>query len=239
MARYSLRVHQVYRGLLIDNGLHVDPGYCGHIWIPVHNFTTQPRLLPQGQEFISVEFNRTTPLPSYIGTVQSEDELVSLGIRNELRGSQDRPIKVFYKTWERYLNRAEEFTPRKFWDSFPGEEHKSAMLRTEERIESVRIDLTTSITALRTSLDREISSFRRLGILAAFGLVVGLLAIALPILYAEYGKSREVEAQHGADIRELREQVQAHSKRLDALPGPQPAPVSGQAVVQPPPKKGR
>jgi deoxycytidine triphosphate deaminase len=77
VARYSLRVHQVYRGLLIDNGLHIDPGYCGYIWIPVHNFTMQPRILSQGQEFISVEFNRTTRLPGDVNTIDNQDELIS------------------------------------------------------------------------------------------------------------------------------------------------------------------
>src|SRR6266581_819967 len=71
VARYSLRVHQVYRGLLIDNGLHIDPGYCGLIWIPVHNFTTQPRVLLLGDEFISVEFNRTTRLPGAVNMIES------------------------------------------------------------------------------------------------------------------------------------------------------------------------
>ncbi len=138
VARYSLRVQQVYRGLLIDNGLHVDPGYCGYIWIPVHNFTTQSRMLPQGQEFISVEFNRTTCLPKFVADIKSQDELVSLGVRNELRGSNDRRIKVFYKDLERYAKRREDFTPRLFWDKFPGETHKSGMLGTDQRVDSSR-----------------------------------------------------------------------------------------------------
>ena len=96
VARYSLRVHQVYRGLLIDNGLHIDPGYHGHIWIPVHNFTTQPRILSQGDEFISVEFNRTTPLPGCVTAIANQEELVARGIRGELKGPRGRAIKVFY-----------------------------------------------------------------------------------------------------------------------------------------------
>jgi deoxycytidine triphosphate deaminase len=121
VARYSLRVHQVYRGLLIDNGLHIDPGYCGRIWIPVHNFTMQPRILSQGDEFISVEFNRTTPLPGTVNAIESEEELVARGIRNELKGTNGRVVKVFYKNLERYQRRNEDFTPRLFWEKFPGE----------------------------------------------------------------------------------------------------------------------
>jgi deoxycytidine triphosphate deaminase len=222
IARYSLRVHQVYRGLLIDNGLHIDPGYCGYIWIPVHNFTTQPRILPQGQEFISVEFNRTTRLPKYVESIKSQDELVSIGLRNELRGSEGRAIKVFYKDLESYRKRNDEFTPRKFWDKFLGETHQSAMLGTEQRLDMVKHDVESTVNALRDQVGRRVDFLRNFSILAIAGLVIGLLAILLPILYAEYGKSREVEAQHGADIKDLRERIQEQKNRLDAItPGQQ------------------
>jgi len=238
VARYSLRVHQVYRGLLIDNGLHIDPGYCGYIWIPVHNFTTQPRILPQGQEFISVEFNRTTRLPKHIEAIKSQDELVSLGLRNELRGSEGRAIKVFYKDAESYMKRKEDFTPRKFWDKFPGEKHQSGMLGTERRLDEVKADIESTVGDIQNNVERSFTSFRRIGFLAALGLIVGLLAIALPILYAEYGKSREVEAQHGADIKYLRERLQEQQKQLDAIVANQTVPSQG-ARAKSPPQRGR
>lgn len=212
VARYSLRVQQVYRGLMIDNGLHIDPGYCGHIWIPVHNFTTQPRSLPSGQEFISVEFNRTTRLPKEVNTIETEDELVMRGTANELKGSHGRVVKVFYKDLERYRDRHKEFTPRLFWDKFPGEKHQSAMLGTEQRLGEVKSDI-----------EKRLRTFRNLGYLATIGLIIGLLAIMLPILYAEWGKSREVEAQYGAEIKDLRDRLQEQKNRLDAIGGGQSA----------------
>src|ERR1035438_8905430 len=145
VARYSLRVHQVYRGLLIDNGLHIDPGYCGYIWIPIHNFTTQPRILPQGQEFISVEFNRTTRLPKCVETINSQDELVALGVRNQLVGAKGCAIKVFYKDLDKYRDRKEDFTPKLFWEKFLGEGHTSGMLGTERRLDKVQSDVRTAI----------------------------------------------------------------------------------------------
>src|ERR1051326_284891 len=134
VARYSLRVHQVYRGLLIDNGLHIDPGYSGYIWIPVHNFTMEPRVLSRGHEFISVEFNRTTRLPAKAYRVGSQEELVRLGIDCALNGSAGHPVRVFYKDIESFYRRAEEITPRRFWDKFPGEKHQSGTLATDQRI---------------------------------------------------------------------------------------------------------
>jgi deoxycytidine triphosphate deaminase len=222
VARYSLRVHQVYRGLLIDNGLHIDPGYCGYIWIPVHNFTTQSRILPQGQEFISVEFNRTTSPPKYIAGIKNQDDLVSLGLRNELRGFADRAIKIFYKDFDSYRKRNEELTPRRFWDKFPGEKHESAMLGTERRQDKVE----TEFAETKAGLQRELASFRNIGFFAALGIIVALLGITLgillPILYGEYGKSRDAEAQHTQEIKDLRERLQEQKNRLDAISLRQP-----------------
>jgi deoxycytidine triphosphate deaminase len=217
IARYSLRVHQVYRGLLIDNGLHIDPGYCGYIWIPVHNLTTQTRILPQGQEFISVEFNRTTRLPKYVESIKSQDELVSLGLQNELIGSKDRAIKIFYKDPKSYKDRNEDFTPRKFWDKFPGETHQSGMLGTERRVDQLATNVNARVGVFQDDVESSLSSFRKISFLAAIILVVTLLGIVLPIFYNEYGKTLEVEAQHGAEIRDLRERLQEQKNRLDAI----------------------
>ena len=216
VARYSLRVHQVYRGLLIDNGLHIDPGYCGYIWIPVHNFTTQLRVLPQGQEFISVEFNRTTHLPKQVELIKTQDELVELGVRNGINGFKGRPVKVFYKDLEKYRKRTEDFTPRLFWDKFPGESHKSGMLGTENRLDEVQSNVTTTVQGFETKLERRLDSLRNVGFVAVAAIIVGVLGILLPILYAEYGKTREVAAQHEVEIRDLRERIQEQKSRLDA-----------------------
>lgn len=223
IARYSLRVHQVYRGLLIDNGLHIDPGYRGYIWIPVHNFTMQPRILPQGQEFISVEFDRTTQLPQIVSGVKSEAELVSLGLTNGLKGYNGRSIKIFYKDIERYNRRNEDFTPRLFWDKYPGEKHESAMLGTEHRLDKVQADVATTLQKWQERLekseerlDRRLDRLRTIGFLAVAAVIVGVLGILLPILYAEYGKTREVTAEHAAEIRELRKEILDQKTRLDA-----------------------
>jgi deoxycytidine triphosphate deaminase len=152
VARYSLRVHQVYRGLLIDNGLHIDPGYCGYIWIPVHNFTMQPRVLQRDAEFISVEFNRTTRLPGIVYSIENQDELVKRGIRDELRGSNGRAVKVFWKDFDQYQRRRSEITPRIFWDKFPGEKHKSGTLATDERM----ITLEQQVTQAATTTEKQV-----------------------------------------------------------------------------------
>jgi deoxycytidine triphosphate deaminase len=208
VARYSLRVHQVYRGLLIDNGLHVDPGYCGYIWIPVHNFTMQSRVLRRGEEFISVEFNRTTRLPGVVNTIHSQDELVSRGIGNELRGSYGRAIKVFYKTFERYQRRDEELTPRSFW--IPSEKHKSGTLATDQRMKRLqRIGWLALAAFFITNL---------------LTVLLAILGIFLPIVYGEFGKLRDSVTQQALEIRDLRDRLQEQKSRLDEILSNQPTP---------------
>jgi len=232
VARYSLRVHQVYRGLLIDNGLHIDPGYCGHIWIPVHNFTTQPRVLLLGHEFISVEFNRTTRLPGAVNTIKSEDELVSSGINNQLIGSNGRAIKVFYKDHEHYRRRHDEITPHYFWDKFPGEKHESAMLAVEQRLDKVKDDVETTVKKFRD----EIRNFGVIGFVGAVLAILGtVFAVSLPFVYNQFAKSRETEAQHAAEIDQLRRRLQEQQGRIDAVPS-QAVRVQGAA---PPPGQKR
>jgi deoxycytidine triphosphate deaminase len=235
VARYSLRVHHVYRGLLIDNGLHVDPGYTGHIWIPVHNFTTQPRILPQGQEFISVEFNRTTRLPACVDSIANQDELVSLGLNTQLKGASGRPIKLFYKDFDRYRKRHDDFTPRLFWDKFPGETHQSAMLATDQRLNNIKGQVEGSVEEFKKTVDRKFT----FGWIGALGLVVAVLGILLPILYAEYGKTRETDAQQNVELKDLHNKVLSQQAEIDSLRRSQQTSTPAPVEQKPPKPTGR
>ena len=173
----------------------------------------QPRVLSQGRELISVEFNRTTRLPDMVNTIGTENDLVARGIRNELKGSSGRAVKVFYRDFDSYRRRHEELTPRRFWEKFPGEKHKSGTLATDQRMDK-----------LDERVEERIRNLRNIGWFALAAFTLAILGILLPILYAEYGKSREATAQQGAEIRDLRERLQEQKNRLDATIANQPSP---------------
>ncbi|MCH7500551.1 MAG: hypothetical protein IH886_11175, partial [Nitrospinae bacterium] len=59
VANYNLRTKQTLRGFLMGTGLQVDPGYSGHIFVPIFNFTKDKRRLKQGEKLISMEFHKT------------------------------------------------------------------------------------------------------------------------------------------------------------------------------------
>ena len=61
VARWSLRVHKIYEGLLWTGGLQVDPGWVGHLFCPIYNLAERDVELYCGDAFFSIDFVRTTP----------------------------------------------------------------------------------------------------------------------------------------------------------------------------------
>lgn len=59
--RFNLRITNVHRGLLLGTGPLVDPGFEGHILIPLHNLTTNFYAFKTGESLIWVEFTKTSP----------------------------------------------------------------------------------------------------------------------------------------------------------------------------------
>lgn len=56
--RYNLQVNHVYKGLLLGTGPIVDPGFVGHLYIPLHNLTSNEYLVKQGAPLITLEFTK-------------------------------------------------------------------------------------------------------------------------------------------------------------------------------------
>ena len=59
--RFNLRITNVHRGLLLGTGPLVDPGFEGHILIPIHNLTTNSYSFKAGESLIWVEFTKVSP----------------------------------------------------------------------------------------------------------------------------------------------------------------------------------
>jgi deoxycytidine triphosphate deaminase len=59
-ARFNLRVKWVYKGILLGTGPQVEPGYRGFLSCPLYNFTNRPLRIRQGDEFATIDFERTT-----------------------------------------------------------------------------------------------------------------------------------------------------------------------------------
>ena len=62
--RFNLHIRLVHRGLLLGTGPLVDPGFEGHLLIPVHNLTETPLTLRAEDGFIWIEVTKVSPLTS-------------------------------------------------------------------------------------------------------------------------------------------------------------------------------
>ncbi len=59
-ARFNLRVKWVYKGILLGTGPQVEPGYKGYLSCPLYNLTNRPIRVWLGDEFATIDFERTT-----------------------------------------------------------------------------------------------------------------------------------------------------------------------------------
>lgn len=62
IARWSLRVTNIYEGLLWTGGPQVDPGWEGQLFCPIYNLSERPFVLKYGDGLFTMDFVRTTPV---------------------------------------------------------------------------------------------------------------------------------------------------------------------------------
>ena len=63
--RFNLRILHVHQGLLLGTGPLVDPGFEGHLLVPLHNLTANDYELVGGDGFIWVEFTKLNMLEEW------------------------------------------------------------------------------------------------------------------------------------------------------------------------------
>jgi deoxycytidine triphosphate deaminase len=62
IARFNLRVNWVYDGILLGTGPQVDPGFSGVLSCPLYNLTNVDMTIKRGQDFATIDFEKTTAL---------------------------------------------------------------------------------------------------------------------------------------------------------------------------------
>jgi len=63
--RFNLQVPHVYKGLLLGTGPIVDPNFVGHLYIPLHNLTSNEYIIKKDATLISVEFTKLSKNPAW------------------------------------------------------------------------------------------------------------------------------------------------------------------------------
>jgi deoxycytidine triphosphate deaminase len=207
IARFNLRVKQVYRGLLLGTGPQVDPGFRGHLGCPIHNFTDESKVLKFREDIATIDFEKTTLLGSESLRGLNDAAWRALPLEDLRLGR----TAVIGKAGARCLiYKAEKDRPIKEYLP-PGESVKSSVLALQNRM---------------SSLERRMMFFRRLAVLGAFGLIIAVLGM----MFEAY---RDLKS----DVTKLTEAIAARSApppTLPAVPMPPQRPAQAPRVPSAP-----
>ncbi|WP_010187988.1 dCTP deaminase domain-containing protein [Sphingomonas sp. PAMC 26605] len=72
--RFNLHIDLVHKGLLLGTGPLVDPGFRGHLMIPLHNMTANTYVIAEDDELIWAEFTKTSLTPEWTARAQNDHE---------------------------------------------------------------------------------------------------------------------------------------------------------------------
>lgn len=75
IARFNLRVTWVYDGILLGTGPQVDPGFRGRLSCPLYNLTNLDITIKRGQEFATIDFEKTTTFLGGLNAVEKSEKL--------------------------------------------------------------------------------------------------------------------------------------------------------------------
>ena len=73
VARWSLRVTNIYEGLLWTGGPQVDPGWAGPLFCPIYNLAERPVVLKHKMPLFTMDFVRTTPVGTEIENLRNDE----------------------------------------------------------------------------------------------------------------------------------------------------------------------
>ena len=59
-ARVSLRMSYIYKGMIVASQPPFDPGYEVMVVVMVHNLSSKPLVMKQGERFVTIEFQKTS-----------------------------------------------------------------------------------------------------------------------------------------------------------------------------------
>ena len=94
VARFNLRVRWVYDGILLGTGPQVDPGFRGRLSCPLYNLTNLDITIKRGQEFATIDFEKTTTFLGDFSPAQREEKLKNRETKNSVE-IDNKPFLLF------------------------------------------------------------------------------------------------------------------------------------------------
>jgi len=227
--RFNLHIDLVHKGLLLGTGPLVDPGFLGHLMVPLHNLTTNDYVLAVGEEFIWAEFTKTSAAQRWART----------GVKRPPRSGElkEFPERKLDQTLADYINKARQANP----DLLPGKSYANLQNAIPEAIaEASKRAAKAKASAVKAKSNT--TWIRNIGLGAILAALVGVISIYISsnsAITATVGllKSTNKEVQEQADrIRSLEGTVNqlraSQSSSRQALPPGNPVqPAAPPAVA--------
>lgn len=142
VARFNLRVHWVYEGILLGTGPQVDPGFRGRLSCPLYNLTNLDITIKRGQPFATIDFEKTT---SFLGDLPAEQKEKLL-----LEGEPKGLVEVNGRLFKLYGQK-----PLKALDHHPNHVLISSLAEMRKEVRTWRnigLGIATAFIALTLSL---------------------------------------------------------------------------------------
>lgn len=99
--RHNLKIKHIYKGLLLGTGPLVDPGFQGHLAIPLHNLTSNSHTFQYGDTLIDVEFTKMSKNSSWAASVTNAADLVEAEyIPTEIPENRNVAESMFDEHWQ-------------------------------------------------------------------------------------------------------------------------------------------
>lgn len=186
--RFNLKITHVYRGLLLGTGPLVDPGYQGHLYIPLHNLTDNDYEFLGGEGLLWMEFTKLQwdDDNRHINTADSDTAEAKLP-----EGFVEFPPYKTDLTLEDFFRKAND--NRAIPSSIPQEIQK-ARVASESAAASVKW-------------------IKGIGLLVVIGLLSGLISI----FKATWDLAYDVKHKMGDAVIELQNEQDEIQKKLESL----------------------
>jgi deoxycytidine triphosphate deaminase len=190
IARFNLRVTQVYRGLLLGTGPQVDPGFNGLLGCPIHNFTDADKTIRFFEPLATIDFEKTTPLAESMQLLADDFAQYRTGDRT-ITGKDGLPCKIF----NRRVNASfASYLP-------PGESVRSSVQALYSDVARVK---------------KGLKNIERAGAVAIAIALIGLLVASLGMLYPLYTNVKDDISSKYMDLKHDIVEITKSVSRLEA-----------------------
>jgi deoxycytidine triphosphate deaminase len=184
--RFNLKINNVHKGILLGTGPLVDPGFVGHLLIPLHNLTNNDYELAEGQTFVWVEFTKISPHPRWDASIALQYQ--------------------YYHLEDKYVPFPEDKKRRTEWeylaDAYNGQPIQSsipqAVMQSAAAAERARRDADKA----RADVDSLTKWTRNISIAGGIVIIVGIAGLVFQIL----GLMQTVSSQ----VRDTQNEIQSN-----------------------------